>query len=511
MALGTTLEAYVPFYKWVHAHVPFMAYSRASIRILSPALVGFFMLCAYGVRRMCLRGRAAQCAVWLLCLATLADYHTKRPIGVSLLRGMDSVYEEVRDRAAGKRLLELPLWPGDSAWSAIYEYYATLTCVPIVNGYNPAPQLAYVDKVYTPLRTLNLGEMRRGQYETLRGWDVPYIVLHQDLFPRRISPFPFRFTVLNLLDSLYLEFTRRDGPHYLFRVREKPAGPEPTFSRRSPVGVLYPAQNMKRDIGDVIHDEKASSGRCLCTLRGGSGFLMRGGTRLFPTGEFRAAFRLRLSAPERKDARAWIEVYALEQDRVLASRELALSDFPGPAEYGLFEIAFRNDEPVRVEPRVRHNGVGELRADFAYVRFAGEEDPGVSYEAEDLFHIGTCVEDRSASGGQAVAIGKNEDLHAPLVEGPYRLYGPGRYRARFSMRAERAEPGVVAGPEVASGFGGSLVRLDVTDEEFRGQSSYTAIDLPFELKKPVPLSFLLRHYNKAFLWLDKIDVERVRD
>jgi hypothetical protein len=69
----------------------------------------------------------------------------------------------------------------------------------------------------------------------------------------------------------------------------------------------------------------------------------------------------------------------------------------------------------------------------------------------------------------------------------------------------------VAGPEVASGFGGSLVRLDVTDEEFRGQSSYTAIDLPFELKKPVPLSFLLRHYNKAFLWLDKIDVERVRD
>ena len=81
----------------------------------------------------------------------------------------------------------MPIWPGDSAWSAIYEYYATLTGVPIVNGYNPVPRQRYVTEVFEPLRSLNVGELRAAQHALLRDWNVSHIVLHQDLFPRKVS------------------------------------------------------------------------------------------------------------------------------------------------------------------------------------------------------------------------------------------------------------------------------------------------------------------------------------
>ena len=511
LSLGTALEAHIPMYAWLHAHIPFMSYSRTSSRIVAISLLGFFMLVAYGMRHLLSKGRTTRFAVGLLTVLTLADYHPKGRIGVSLLHGMDSVYEKVRREAQGKRLLELPIWPGDSAWSAVYEHYATLTGVPIVNGYNPVPQLAYVTRVFEPMKSLNLGEMRKWQYDMLKSWDVPFIILHQDLFPRKVSRYPFRFTLLNLMRSPYLEFVRKDGPNHLFALRENPAGPEPRFTQSSPVGNLYPSNRMKSDVGSCIQDAAASSGFSLCAGTHGeeSGLLVRGNERIYPTGEYSVFFNLRSSAPRGSGPVARIDVYAPEGEKVLAERTLTQRDFTSSGDYRLFELRFANHEPARVEFRVHYLGNGVLRADFAYVVFSRESDPCPRYEAEDLFHIGSCVEDPNSSGGYAITITKDEDITMPMVSGPDRLYGPGCYRASFYLKARDAEAGTITSLDVASSFGGVRSKRDLERDEIEESAGYSPYEITFKLDRITPLSFAVRHYKKAILSLDKIEIEEI--
>jgi hypothetical protein len=511
LSLGTTLDRYIPFYSLLHAKAPFFAYSRTSSRIIYLALPPFLLLCGYGVKNLLARGRLARAGVWIFITLALVDYHPKGRIGISTLRDMGSVYKEVQSLAHGKRLLELPLWPGDSAWSSIYEYYATLTSVPIVNGYNPAPQLDYIRSVFAPLRSLNYGEMRQRQYDLLRQWDVPRLVLHQDLFPRKVSRYPFRFTLRNFLASPYLEFALRDGPNHLFIIREAPLGPEPRFTLESPVGNLYPARRMRTDVGSCIHDSAASSGSCMAAGTHGekSGLLVRGNERIYPTGGFSVFFNLQTDMRRGVDQVARIDVYAPESEKVLAERLIRAGDFARPGEYRLFELRFVNREPAPLEFRVHYLGNGVLNADFVYVLFSGEKDPCQRYEAEDLFHIGSCVEDPNSSGGYAITITKDEDITMPMVSGPDRLYGPGCYRASFYLKARDAEAGTIASLDVASSFGRVQSKRDLCREELKESAGYSPYEVMFTLDRITPLSFTVRHYKRAILSLDKIEVEGV--
>ncbi|MEI6632488.1 MAG: hypothetical protein WCP22_01585 [Chlamydiota bacterium] len=511
IALGTALERFVPLYSWLHRTVPFLAYSRTSSRVLNIAVLGFFVLAGFGLRSLFARGRGGAAAALFATALALLDYHPKRFIGVSLMGGQDRVYERVRREGARSRLLELPIWPGDSSWTSIYEYYGTLTGVPIVNGYSPAAQLRYQERVFMPLRTLNIGEIRAGQHALLKAWGVRFVVLHQDAFPRRVSRYPFGFTRENLLRSPYLEFVLRDGPHFLFRVRGEPSGPPQEFALTSPVGAIYPAQKMETDVGVCTHDNAAASGQSLSsTAPGASGVLMRGQPLLYPTGDYTLFVNLKAGIGA-GGPRAAIEVFDANGGRSLAARQVSPRDLPGTHEYRMIGLDFRCGEPTVIEFRVSREGGGALWADFAYVLFKAERDPRSAYEAEDLFHIGSAVDDREASGGRAVEVGKDEDVSMPMVSGPARLYGPGRWRVRYRLRAEGAEPGVIARVEAVNAFGGTLAGRDVTRDELAGSAGYRECALELNLEKLAPLSFHVMQFNRARLWLDRIDMERLQD
>jgi hypothetical protein len=512
MSLGTTLEKYLSFYAWLHAHIPLFRYSRTSSRIIYLSFLGLFMLIAYGIRDLLSRGRVAKIAVGVLSILALIDYHPKRAIGISIMHGIDNVYDEVWREAQGKRLLELPIWHGDSFWSSIYEYYVTLTGVRIVNGYTPVPKMNYIRQVFEPLRNLNYGEMRERQYRMLKSWNVPYVVLHQELFPRKVSCYPFQFTLLNLTRSPYVRLAGKEGPHFLFALRDVPAGPEPEFVLRSPVGIIYPAQKMESEVGSCIPDSSASSGFSLCAGRTGekSGLLMGGNGMIYPTGEFKAFFHLRMDMAPGSGPVARIEIYDLDVKSTLAERLIEPADFSGPHKYQLFELKFAVLEPRRIELRVHYPGSGIVRADFAYMMFSGEEDPCRTIKAEDLFHIGNCLNDPDASSGSAVSVGKEEDPNMSVISGPDRIYGPGRYRARLSIAAREIEEGTVAKFEVASSFGKSIALREMQRDEFVNPGKYQPCEVLFELDRPTPLSFLLWHYNRACLRLDRIEVERIK-
>ena len=511
-SLGTTLEAKIPVYGWLHRSIPLMDFSRTSSRIMCVALPALFVLCGWGLKALLSGGRIAKGVAYALVALSLADYHPKKPIGISTLQGMDRVYETVRRDAQGKRILELPIWPGDAAWSALYEYYVTLTGVPIVNGYNPVPRLAYVTQVFEPLRSLNIGEVRTAQYALLREWNVSHVVLNQDLFPRKVSRYPFRFTFLNLLDSPYLRFVMRDGPHHLFQVLDSPSGPEPSFRRRSPAGNLYPARKMDSRVGSCMRDIAAASGYALVAGTHGepAGMLLGGASRVYPTGAFRAWFNLRLDAPPDTGPAARIEVYDAARERIVAARALHPRDFGKPGAYRLFDLAFVNPEPARVEFRVQYPGAGVLRADLVCVLFDGEKDPCTRYEAEELYHIGRCVEDAAASGGCAVEITRDEDPHMPMASGLDRLYPPGDYRARFVLEGSDADEGAVALLSVSSSFGGvnAIASREVASGDLGAPGRYRPQELEFTLDRLTPLTFAVRHFNRARLRLDAIEIER---
>ncbi len=140
--------------------------------------------------------------------------------------------------------------------------------------------------------------------------------------------------------------------------------------------------------------------------------------------------------------------------------------------------------------------------------FDGEEDPRPRYEAEDLYHIGRCIEDAAASGGHAVEISREEDPHMPMASGPERLYPPGEYRARFMMEAEDADEGSVALLAASSSFGDTLASRELAAADLRGPGRYRPQELEFTLDRLTPLQFSIRHFNRARLRFDAIEIER---
>ena len=106
--------------------------------------------------------RYAVSAAGLILLVTLWDYHPQKKIGLSLLDEGNPIYQALRRMPPGEQLvLGLPMFPGDSHQSSLYEYYITQSGVRMVNGYSPVVARRYVEKVFWPLIGLNVGEIPR--------------------------------------------------------------------------------------------------------------------------------------------------------------------------------------------------------------------------------------------------------------------------------------------------------------------------------------------------------------
>ena len=100
-----------------------------------------------------------------------------KQIGLSLVDEKNQIYSALAELPRGKTLvLGLPLFPGDSHQSSLYEYYITLSRQPMVNGYSPVVSRKYVDTVFWPLLNVNVGEIREKEYALLRRFGVTHLV-----------------------------------------------------------------------------------------------------------------------------------------------------------------------------------------------------------------------------------------------------------------------------------------------------------------------------------------------
>ncbi|MFO7534449.1 MAG: hypothetical protein R6X19_01975 [Kiritimatiellia bacterium] len=243
LALGPKGPGDGTLFDFVRAHVPGSKALRqpAKIFCLFTILLPFALTTACLDLRIAARGRRfLLVAAGALPLLLVADYALQIHPSICLLDTDQPAYaavaEDARTGGQTPRAVIVPLWPGDSDWAAVYQHYVSLYRIRMLNGYRPVVPNAY-RKLVREFSSLNSGQIDGVQADALLARGFHYVLLHEDAFPEKISPFPVIFTRNRLLDNPRLALLKQGENVWAFKIL--PA-PRPVPAR--PPAVLFPAR-----------------------------------------------------------------------------------------------------------------------------------------------------------------------------------------------------------------------------------------------------------------------------
>jgi len=492
LGLGPRIP-YLRLYEALHAWAPLFDLIRNPQKFRLLTSLGGAVLAGYGVCALLARlpARARSTVGACILAAVLAETPPWHPITVT--RFLDNpIYASVG--AEARRVLYIPLWGGDSVWSAVYLYATTRTRAPMLNGYSPLVSRRYVADVYEPLRGLNVGYVGPTEYGTLRRLGVTHVVVDRALFPPDVSPLPSAFTIEGLRRSSALVLEQAEGPLWLFRVVETPE-PIQVATPSSPVGLFYEAETLYRETGAPAAETGASGGRVVAGRPGvaGPGFLMFGPYRLLPGGRYQATFRVRGEG-------LVLEVTSDNGDLRLVKRAVAARPV-----FTDETLPFVLDRARLVEFRVRWDGRAPAAVDWVLVTFADRPQPEYAFEVEALPHKLDERPDADASGGWALSADVLKSGRDAIVTGPTRLYPPGRYQLTLRARVDDGARGPLLRLAVSEPDGHVLARRNVDVSEFPA-GRYGLVHLAFELTRPTVLDFPIAYLGGARVLLDRLDV-----
>jgi hypothetical protein len=491
LGLGPTIR-YFPLYDLLHGVVPLFSFIRNPEKFRILTSLGAIILAAYGVSalRARLPARVRGLVVAFIVIAVLVETPPWHPITVT--RFLDNpVYAAVA--ADSRKVLYVPIWGGDSVWSAVYLYATTHTRVPMLNGYSPMVSRRYLTDVYEPLRGLNVGRVGPTEHAALRRLGVTHVVVDRALFPPDVSPLPSAFTIESLRRSSGLVLEQAADSLWLFRVVDTSETTQPPLS--SPVGIFYEAEMLYRLTGAPVAEPGASGGRVVAGRPEAAqpGFLAFGPYRLLPVGRYRATFRVRGEG-------LVLEVTTHDGQRLLAERVAT----PGPG-WAEETLTFALDEARPVEFRVRWDGRAPVAMDWVAVAFADRPQPEYTFEVEALPHKLGERPDPDASGGWAGYADRNQSHRTDVVTGPARLYPAGRYRLTLRARSERVAPGPILRLSVTEPAGRVLARRSVDAAELL-PGRYGLVSLPFELRQPTVVEFPIGYLGGTGVFFDRLEV-----
>lgn len=542
LTLGPTLF-YFPLYRFLYDYFPFFNYPRVPGRfviisfvfmgLLGGSALASFREWAANNSRLSLRRWLPVLIVFLI----VAGYHPLAPIGLSLMKGENRIYQEIRKGLSeGRRVLELPIWPGDSHQSSAYEYTVTRTQRPMINGYAPVVVRDYIQQVFWPLYPLDQGEFREAQAQVLEKLKVDLITFHDNaqVYTEKVSPFPPRLALKRLMGSPGLRLLTQEQDMSLFRVGHDYVPSKIWSGITSPVSAVFYANSLPLETGRfqmdplasgyyLLLDEKAwSQGKQVPRLgvrgnvvsaipgRDRPGYLTLGGNRFFPAGKYRARFRIRtvVADPRREVGR--IEVIE-GRTRVAAQKTLRGIDFVHNDTWTDIPLEFEITQTRELGFRVFFSGEVPLGFNLTVIGFSDQNTgPGV-IEAEDLLRqTGTVISDPKASGQEAV-LGKG-GFHPPiyLSYGPYRTFEPGPYRIRFYLRLGKelsvAPKDALAELEVATDMGKRLFNKRVVLADELSVEDYRPLVMDFEVPFRCEIDFRVKFLSQADLWVDRIEV-----
>ncbi len=481
-------------YFFLYNYFPYFNYPRISDRLMVMALftasIGSGLIITALFRRFnrkwyhyCLFFFCAIFAVY-----QLKDYGFYTHMGLTILDNGQSVYTYVQEHRGNNILLELPLWPGDSHQSSLYEHYIMLDKIPRVNGYSPLVKQDYVNTVFKPLYTLNRGRLNKKQYNLLRQLHVGYITVHdnRDVFPGKVSPFAPITTVRRLQNSPYLEQIQIDNfmllktgklkrdNIYLFRVKnedeiaafsihdkqshghyEMPFVYDATRRLRNSTGerIDYPLLHKK-----VFHAQEG---------RHGEGYLIRGPFSSFPEGNYRCYFSLKArdnnaNPGEEKDI-ATLEIVKTGRnvtETILAKKVITTSRLHDDT-FTKIAVDFTQDSFSKLEFRLLYHGKAEIWVDTVSIYIQGEDAPLYTMTASKMVgdigrmvsvekHHPTKVIDNIGFIIDDDGVQKNALLEGDMIAGPGRILEKGKYQIFFSIRKQEDTDNLTSENDIAA-------------------------------------------------------------
>jgi hypothetical protein len=412
-------------YRFFYEHVPKYSSMRQSSKLMS--LATFALSVCAGLSFAYLAKRYSKKAVAIigaivLC-AVLVDYWPSGPAGTSVLKSDYKAYQEVFDGNEFQRVVNVPIWPGDSSWESMYLYYATVYRTVMINGYSPAEPGDYKENIFDPLKGLNAGQLSRGEYDKLKSLDLDYLIFHQEAFPQKVCIFPAQYALNNLKRSPYIKLLSDHSPITVFKILDESELPEEKIEFiSSPVGAVYEGEYFRYDLNDEsiekFEDEKLSKGKGLAL----SGERQKAWSRRRTTPAGHYSLTARVNSGE--DAAGLTLSVVKSKDKSVVSS--SIFNINTAKQYENISIEFELDRAAMINFVVEKEEGEELMLDWFYLKFADQHDPIVRYEIEEMFHMGNTAPVEGASGGSALYLDRI-DPKTSVVNGPCRLLQPGAY------------------------------------------------------------------------------------
>lgn len=536
LALGNR-SLYLLFYHYV----PFFNVPRVSERILCITILVLACVTA-GVANAIMHHFRAKiwtigCSIIFLMLTVLQlkVYSINTPMAVTdLSRQAEDGYQYIKDNIGDGILLELPLWPGDSHQSSIYEYYITLDEMKRINGYTPLVSRKYIDTVFAPLHSLDRGNLDQNQYNLLRRLNVKYITVHEhpDIFPPKVSPYPPATTVRRLVNSPYLEYLgpksimnkRYNKIHeqlYIFRVKEDVFSDDQATYYPMPA-IYRPGSRLLQQTGTIIFDK--TIGRKVYNAvpgRDKPGFLIYGPYSGFFPGTYRCYFRLKYNGSSNGTTGARIEAVRFSRGNqdILAMTEL--TEATPDDTYGDYYLDFEITKWEQLEFRVYYFGIGEISVDKVVVNSRKNNRNPDFLEAEMMAgETGRIVPIETASGQKVIEASPGIDNPGKVVYGPDLKYDAGHYAAIFYLK--KPGPGAVTPASKTAAADAAII--SITDHQegtvFARQrvkssslqyDSFKGIRLEFTLSVPEEINFSVQFTSKVPIQLDGIEITKLSD
>ncbi|HMP76561.1 MAG TPA: hypothetical protein PKE12_09715 [Kiritimatiellia bacterium] len=429
--LFTAARKYIPNYTMIR--------QPAKIFVLLPALLAVGVVLTLKLATDAW-GRRARWVIALVAAGFAVEYFFQTKLLISRIDESNAAYaaaaDDARARARDPRAIILPLWPGDSHYTSVYQYYITLYRIRMINGYRPFVPAEYIRDVFERYRTLNLGIASDAQLDSLMARGIDHVILHEDLYPEKVSAFPIGTALAGLLNHPRLAVLAQEGPVWSFRIL-------PSGEQRPAVATNwtyhFPARRIEAERQDLREtarvEEDGASGRAFIRLAGNSRLSTRP-----------------LSAIAPPQAQWWVRVRGngtLRADRLVASQSIGHLDLAvefdrwewleipagsWDAAPGVVLSLAAVDGAIDVD--VMHLAAGDWRA----------LEPGETLEipAPCFFHAG-----HTDLARDAVIFVPERDRRDIVFYGPKQPLQPGRYRIAMEGSVTASRNGV-AGTWIAS-------------------------------------------------------------
>ena len=382
-----------------------------------------------------------------LCLsvfgaALLVGYTVNSSPALTRLQEAQGAYRAVAEdaRAQGMipRALVVTLWPGDSHFASVYQHYALAHRVRIVNGYSPAFTKAYFENVFLRFYNINLGYLGNEQIDELLSRGIGHLILHEDMYPEKVAPFPIIFAIKSFLEHPRLEFLEQDGSVWAFRMLENSRSPIGGALTEYPAAKkwdsFFPARHWEMErskVNNADHvEDVVASGRAYMALTRQDAAIT-----LAPTGAPPAPhLRWLIRAKGEGELQAHVQVNGEEkftQELTVEAAEWTWLQVPAPIS-SYAEIGLRLE---RVTGNVGLDSALLTAGNWLFL------EPGESLRipAPSFFHAGYTDLEK----GHLVFRRKYEPRQL-IFYGPKMPFAPGEYAIRFSFDSS-AEAGVKLG------------------------------------------------------------------